>query len=420
MAADLATLAEPYAARLRRADTLAEPGAPGEMRLQALWRGGRLPAGLALPDGTPLEVLDPGRWNRGPGPDFLGALLSFGGAIRRGDVELHLRPADWDAHGHAADPAYAGVILHVTWAPAPEAKTLPPAVPTLALRPFAERGGPLALDALPGPDTPAPRPCRARLEAEPGARDRLLAAAGAHRLLAKSRAFAQALRAGDPFQAFYEGLLAAMGYGRNAAPFRRLAREVPFARLEGLPSLRRLAVLAGVGGLLGEDRRALWDLWWGSGFPPPLRPYAWDFRAMRPQNHPFRRLAGAVGVLHHAGALLELPLGKLPKALSEASRTLCAALALKGAPIGANRANAIVTNLFVPYRIALGTLGAEHLRDLPGEDVSQPMREAWHRLSGALDGLPGDGLRQQGLLQIHADFCANPALSCTGCPLAGE
>lgn len=417
MAADLATLAGPYAARLRRADALAEPGCPGEARLQALWQSDRRPKDLALPDGTPVEVLDPGRWNHAPGPDFRDALLSFGGAFRRGDVELHLRPADWDAHGHAADPAYAGVILHVTWAPDPAAKTLPPAVPTLALRPFAEREGPFDFAALPQPE-PGPRPCRARLEAEPGARDRLLSAAGAHRLLAKSRAFAQALQAGDPFQAFYEGLLGAMGYGRNAAPFRRLAREVPFARLESLPTLRRFAVLAGVGGLLKEDRRALWDLWWESGFPPPLRPYEWDFRAMRPQNHPFRRLAGAVGLLHHAGALLEAPLDRLPRALSEASCHLCEALSLKGAPIGAARANAIVTNLFVPYRIALGTLGAERLRALPGEDVSQPMREVWHRLSGALEGLPKDGLRQQGLLQIYADFCANPALSCACCPLA--
>ena len=110
MAADLATLAGPYAARLRRADALAEPGCPGEARLQALWQSDRRPKDLALPDGTPVEVLDPGRWNHAPGPDFRDALLSFGGALRRGDVELHLRPADWDAHGHAADPAYAGVL----------------------------------------------------------------------------------------------------------------------------------------------------------------------------------------------------------------------------------------------------------------------------------------------------------------------
>ena len=412
--------AEPYAALLRRAHLLAEPEAPTELRLQALWQSPTRPKDLALLDGTPVEVLDPGHWNRTAGPDFRDALLSVGGAIRRGDVELHLRPADWDAHGHAKDPAYAGVILHVTWAPGPPAKTLPPAVPTLALAPFAEREGPIDFASLPTPrdDAADPRPCRLRLEGEPSALDRLLVSAGAYRLLIKSRAFAEALRDGSPFQAFYEALLAAMGYRRNVAPFRRLAQEIPFARLQQLPSLRRFAILAGVSGLLKEERRDLWDLWWDSGFPPPLRPYDWDHRALRPQNHPFRRLAGAVGVLHRIDRLLDLSLGNLPEALVEASTLLCEPLALKGALIGANRAHAIVTNLFVPYRLALGSLTAASLDALPGEDVSQPMREAWHRLTGTLRDLPKGGLRQQGLLQIHADFCANPALSCQTCPLA--
>lgn len=413
--------AEPYAALLRRAHLLAEPEAPTELRLQALWQSPKRPKDLALPDGTPVEVLDPGHWNRTAGPDFRDALLSIGGALRRGDVELHLRPVDWDVHGHAADPAYAGVILHVTWLPGPPAKTLPAAVPTLALAPFAERQGKtIDFTALPTPqeDNVDPRPCRLRLEGDPGGLDRLLVSAGAYRLLVKSRAFSEALRAGDPFQAFYEALLGAMGYRRNVAPFRRLAQEIPFARLQQLPSLRRFAILAGVSGLLKEERRDLWDLWWDSGFPPSLRPYEWDFRALRPQNHPFRRLAGAVGVLHRIDRLLDLSLGNLPEALVEASTLLCEPLALKGALIGANRAHAIVTNLFVPYRLALGTLSASSLDALPGEDISQPMREAWLRLSGSLRDLPKGGLRQQGLLQIHADFCANPALSCQTCPLA--
>ena len=60
----------------------------------------------------------------------------------------------------------------------------------------------------------------------------------------------------------------------------------------------------------------------------------------------------------------------------------------------------------------------ERLGDLPGEDLSQPMRQAWHHLTASLRALPKDGLRQQGLLQIHADFCSNPSLTCATCPLA--
>lgn len=417
----LAALAEPYARLLRGADalTLREAEPSRERRLQAYWQSAAvrdLP--LALPDGTPLRVLDPGHWNAVEGPDFRDALILFGEIPRRGDVELHLRPADWDAHRHAGDPAYAGLILHVAWSPDPPAKTLPRGVPTLALRPFAEAAGAIDFAALDPAATAPERPCHGRLGADPVARDRLLAAAGHYRLLAKTRLFAQALGDGDPLQAFYEALFAAMGYRRNAAPFRRLAHDVPFAVVSPFPSLQRYAALAGIGGLLREDCRDLWDLWWRTGLPPATEPYAWDFRAMRPQNHPRRRLAGAIGILHDLAALLECPLGELPRALIQASKRLCEPLGLRGAPIGANRAHAVVTNLFTPYRLAIGTLDPARLRDLPGEDLSAPMRAAWFRLTGQLGHLPKDGLRQQGLLQIHADFCANPALLCATCPIA--
>lgn len=427
MATELEHAAESYAALQALASRQClcrEADEPDERHLQALWQDSiHRPRDLALPDGTPVEVLDAGRWNRSAGPDFQDALIAVGGFMRRGDVELHVHPADWDAHRHASDPAYAGLVLHVSWHEGPPAKTLPEGVPTLALRPFAEKERPFCfadLDLSCAPYTSAAdvRPCRVRLSALPGETDRLLASAGTFRLLAKARAFTAALSTGDAFQAFYAGLLTAMGYGRNTGPFHRLAEEVPFTRIERLPSLTRFATLAGTAGLLRETQRDLWDLWWQSGLPPPLEPYAWDFRAMRPANHPFRRLAGAIGILHHIAHLLELPLRDLPQNLVEASNLLAEPLRLKGAPIGRNRANAIVTNLFVPYRLALGTLGPNQLKDLPGEDVSMPMRDTWHRLTGDLQGLPKDGLRQQGLLQIHADFCKNPRITCPTCPLA--
>ncbi len=425
MLSALAALAEPYA-RLHgvRPNCCREPNSPDERHLQALWHHDTWrPKHLALADGTPVEVLMPGRWNRSAGPDFQDALISVGGLLRRGDVELHLHPSDWDAHGHAGDPAYGAVVLHVTWFDAPSAKTLSSGVPTLALKPFVEREGAfdfttLDLSAAPYSASTAPRPCRQRLEAIPGETLRLLEAAGSFRLLAKAKTFSVALASEDAFQAFYVGLLGAMGYGRNSAPFRRLAEEVPFVRIAAHPSLTRFAALAGVAGLLRQEQRDLWDLWWGCGLQPSLTPYAWDLRATRPANHPYRRLAGVVGVLHSIAELLELPLGDLPEALIEAAHRLAEPLGLKGALIGRSRANAMVTNLFVPYRLALGTLHPSRLRALPGEDIAQPMRDVWHHLTGTLQGLPKDGLRQQGLLQVYSDFCHNPHLTCATCPLA--
>ena len=111
----------------------AAPG--GEAALQRRWAAGRWPWPWLYPEhgGPPLRVHFAGRWNHGPGPDFRGAiLLDATGRARRGDVELHRRPAGWRSHGHHRDPAYARVLLHVVGgggraSVGPPAALLPPA-----------------------------------------------------------------------------------------------------------------------------------------------------------------------------------------------------------------------------------------------------------------------------------------------------
>ena len=90
----------------------ARPAEPFEERaLVALWLLGRVPSAA-----LPLPVLRFGRAGRGPGPDVREAtVLLPSGVTRTGDVEMHLRATDFVHHGHADDPAYAQVILHVVW-----------------------------------------------------------------------------------------------------------------------------------------------------------------------------------------------------------------------------------------------------------------------------------------------------------------
>jgi len=112
----------------RRADAVAElAGLHGafsfpERLLQRIWARGDFDAReLRLRDGRAVRLRRRGRWNRLAGPDFFDAEIEVGeGAARevwRGAVEVHLRAADWDAHGHAFDPAYDGVVLHVVLFP---------------------------------------------------------------------------------------------------------------------------------------------------------------------------------------------------------------------------------------------------------------------------------------------------------------
>ena len=94
-----------------------------ERHVQALWYdAARRPTGLRTAEGAPVRVVDAGEWNVEAGPDFRHAVLEVGEARRRvvGDVEIHMHPADWRAHGHGDNPSYANVIAHVTWFSAPQ------------------------------------------------------------------------------------------------------------------------------------------------------------------------------------------------------------------------------------------------------------------------------------------------------------
>ncbi len=84
-----------------------------ERELTALWLLGRVP-GEVLPAGWTL--LRPGRAGRGAGPDIReAAFRRASGAVAAGDIEVHLRASDFFTHGHAHDPNYANVRLHLVW-----------------------------------------------------------------------------------------------------------------------------------------------------------------------------------------------------------------------------------------------------------------------------------------------------------------
>jgi hypothetical protein len=97
------------------------PPTPTEMEVQALWFEQFYQPVLLTDDGRKVEVVQPGFWNHTAGPDFTRAVVRFSregkpdDEVTAGNVEVHLRPNDWPAHGHHSDPAYDATILHVVW-----------------------------------------------------------------------------------------------------------------------------------------------------------------------------------------------------------------------------------------------------------------------------------------------------------------
>ncbi len=332
---------------------LQEPLPLHERTLAAIWNAQRpLQGPFWTTAHAPVAVIYRGQWAGGPGPDFRGAIVALGDeAPRRGDVELHLRAADWYAHGHHTDPAYNDVVLHVVYTlgtgaeparldQARRARTAAGReVPTLVLGPHI-LGDPAALAALDLPDPLADlseEPCWERTQhwslEEVRAR---LAAAGDARFAEKSARFegALAVALGEvpaheqedaAAQVLYAALADALGYSANRAPFTALAARLPVALLRILAADRPLAdrtavleaALLGGAGLLPSQRareRALdWqsaaqgeelELQWaalrpllghllaGTAAGPP-----WQFAGGRPANAPPRRVAALAHLL---------------------------------------------------------------------------------------------------------------------------
>lgn len=70
---------------------------------------------LLTASGEKIVIMHPGRRNESSGPDFFNARIQIDDQLWAGNVEMHLRSADWYWHQHEQDPSYDNVILHVVW-----------------------------------------------------------------------------------------------------------------------------------------------------------------------------------------------------------------------------------------------------------------------------------------------------------------
>jgi len=435
-----------------------------ERHLQCIWFDERLrPRQLITREGEPVIVDSPGHWNLEAGPDFIDASLRIGNDQRRirGDVELHVRPTDWDRHHHDRAGLYHRVALHVTYyaGPLPRANTtgmlhlsLCDALASVPSFCFDD----IDLSAYPHAVMPTtPRPCCAALRDSAESWEELLRSAGRHRLRLKvERMRTRLAHMPDREQVFYEETMAALGYSHNAAAFRKIAQQLPLGswNASGSPE-SGCAQLLGAANLLpdiekAEDEesrlfvRRLWDSWWKHPLEiPPEEHIAVIRHGTRPHNAPARRLAAAAALFCGGDALFN----KLSGISREPGKTwfdrinhaLTARLdfdfwrwhltatgkrqAAPAALIGTSRLSAIATNVVLPMLIAEQAAPESLAEHLPSEDLSAPMRETACALFSR-DHNPAlyatSGLCQQGLLQIYYDFCLPARTGCEGCLLA--
>ncbi|HYM14506.1 MAG TPA: DUF2851 family protein [Dehalococcoidia bacterium] len=425
-----------------------------EAQLARLWRGQRFPEGaLATRHGVPVTVIFQGRAGRGPGPDFRGAVIAGpSGVALRGDVELHVRSSSFRAHGHHADPAYAGVILHVVFEDDTGADTPLPgggSAPVVALAPWVARRARELEGWLERPLLWR-EPCHdAVMRMGADGAGAALDAEGERRFAAKTARMASAVGAAGTDGAVYEGLLEALGYGGNAPPMLALARLLPWPRLRdragggGRAGIE--ALLLGSAGLLPSQRGhrgpveayvAELEARFAAARLPSLAPGIWKTRGVRPENAPARRVAAAAALLARAGppsSLLAIAeAGSVREAVAPLvvsaegywlrHHDVCAGpCRLPAGFIGRSRALEIIVNVVLPATCAAGdeALAARARRlfaRLPRPAVYGATRFIEEALASEGIRVPVDARRAQGLLALQRDWC--PAGGCGRCPLS--
>lgn len=288
-----------------------------ELWLQYLWKESDFTGEeLFTEDGESLEILFPGWYNRGWGPDFKESRVKIGGRLFFGDIEIHIEESAWQQHAHHQDEAYNKVILHVFLQ---KAKTPPinhfgQPISSLHLTsekmlPFWENGpSPFEtrIDEIPGA-------CGLLLNHEKIAKlKKIIFQASENRLIAKAKAYEEQMIEGrDENDCLYTGICKSLGYSGYSEQFVMMSQRYPYSKtapfFERLYRQSRIELLSRWFGCLGylenfkidsigmEFRREWMSLksrWEELCDEDEAILSRGSLKASRPFNHPLRRLVG--------------------------------------------------------------------------------------------------------------------------------
>ncbi len=215
---------------------------PTELELQARWFGGDFGQSFISTSGDKIDIVQFGTWNREAGPDFSDAAVSVNGSEpTRGSIEIDLTDRNWEAHGHATNPAFEQTVLHVF---------IDKSDREFFTRTISNRNVPqVRIDPAVLPETfsaniPLARPgrCQAPLKDLPEERVRsVLDAAAQFRLQKKAARIRAKIDNHGRDEALFQEFAAAFGYKENKLPFTLPAGRIVDlgARMGGLSPLVR-------------------------------------------------------------------------------------------------------------------------------------------------------------------------------------
>ncbi|MBI4338538.1 MAG: DUF2851 family protein, partial [Chloroflexi bacterium] len=201
-----------------------------EHLIARVWQSGILSREWLTADcGEVVQAVYPGWRNTGDGPDFRGAIImTAGGRLLSGDVEIHFRAGDWRSHGHHRNPAYNNVVLQVAWDGTGLALLQNSKVaPTVRLGPLLRRSVAELQRRADSAGAPS-EPCHHVADRLGGDRlGRLLDDAGEQRFRLRADGLQARLSREPAEEVIYQGMMRALGYSRNSDAMEDLAIRLP-------------------------------------------------------------------------------------------------------------------------------------------------------------------------------------------------
>lgn len=284
-----------------------------EKHLQIIWMEQKYLNKISTYEGELIQVISPGIWNTGAGPDFLHAHLKIGEKNYRGSIEIHLSEKGWMQHQHHLDKNYNDVILHVFYR-----------YPLRPLLSHKEDGNFLVrcemekflkkppqellhlidLDLYPSKTGCEKGKCSDLLfEKLTTEQIKTFFRSAAYWRLEKKLNFLKS-HFSDPSLQFLGGLCMALGYKENALSFLDLFHYL--WPMRDLPGEELLAIALGCCGFLEEGRKKEWEhssyyrylqnLWWGKRAETTHQTNL-KLNQIRPLNHPIRRLSYMIDLI---------------------------------------------------------------------------------------------------------------------------
>jgi hypothetical protein len=423
---------------------------PSELELQALWFSGAFGRDFRSTDGRSVRIIQFGEWNRGAGPDFIHAAVEIDGELRSGPLELDPDAAAWEAHGHATNPAFNQVALHVVFKGDPR---------RYFTRTSDHREVPQVLITETQLAEALNRPQREVAIAHPGrcvyplksmnskAVAALLEEAAVYRANLKAIRWVKTEDAHGRDAALFQTTAETLGYRGNALAMRLLSQRAPLALLKSEGPAAE-SVLFGTAGFLAPDLhelappdtrdylRSLWDLWWKSRArfeAAGSRAIPWKTHGQRPANHPHRRVGALAALIAAWPRYRQLalarpfdvkPLVDFLHALDHPFWSHRHTLTSSATPgrvslFGRSHALELVANHLAPLAMREGGMTFRSYHKLRHSAPNDKVKRCAIRLFGSLKAAEPWTRRvchHQALLQVYQDFCLEDLTDCHACP----